>query len=66
MKQQQVPMVLTVREVADYFQVHPSSIYRLLKRRAIPAFKLGSDWRFMAEDIDRWRDGIEQDNGVKG
>ena len=47
--------VMTVREVSAYLQVHPSTIYRLLKRHQIPAFHIGSDWRFNIEEIDRWR-----------
>jgi excisionase family DNA binding protein len=50
--------VLTVKELSDYLKVHPSTIYRQLKRGKLPAFKVGSDWRF--ESIDRWR--LEQDN----
>ena len=51
--------VLTVKELSDYLKVHPSTIYRQLKRRRLPAFKVGSDWRFNIESIDRWR--LEQD-----
>jgi excisionase family DNA binding protein len=47
--------VMTVRELADYLRVHPSTIYRLLKQKRIPAFKVGSDWRFNREAIDHWR-----------
>jgi len=47
--------IMTVEDVAEYLQVHPSTIYRLLKRKRIPAFKLGSDWRFNRESIDHWR-----------
>ena len=47
--------VMTVREVSAYLQVHPSTIYRLLKRHQIPAFHMGSDWRFNIEEIDSWR-----------
>jgi excisionase family DNA binding protein len=47
--------MMTVREVSAYLRVHPSTIYRLLKRRQIPAFQVGSDWRFNIEMIDRWR-----------
>jgi excisionase family DNA binding protein len=51
--------VLTVKELSDYLKVHPSTIYRQLKRGRLPAFKVGSDWRFNIESIDRWR--LEQD-----
>ena len=47
--------VLTLQEVSKYLQVHPSTVYRLLKNNQLPAFRVGSDWRFMAESIDQWR-----------
>jgi excisionase family DNA binding protein len=47
--------VLRVSELADYLRVHPSTIFRLLKRKELPAFKVGGDWRFNVEQIDRWR-----------
>ena len=46
---------MTVREVSAYLRVHPSTIYRLLKQQQIPAFQMGSDWRFNIEAIDSWR-----------
>ena len=52
--------VLTVTEVAEYLHVHPSTIYRLLRKREIPAFRVGSDWRFNRESIDEWRTSREK------
>ena len=52
--------VMTLEEVADYLRVHPSTIYRLLKKKQLPAFKVGSDWRFNLESIDKWRAEAEQ------
>jgi excisionase family DNA binding protein len=46
--------VLTVREVAQYLRVHPSTLYKMLQRNNLPAFKVGSDWRFNREEVDRW------------
>lgn len=46
--------VMTLREVSAYLQVHPSTIYRMLKHNQIPAFHVGSDWRFNIETIDNW------------
>ena len=54
--------VLTVRDVAGYLDVHPSTVYRLLQRGGLPAFKIGSDWRFNRESIDRWR--LEQEQAL--
>jgi excisionase family DNA binding protein len=47
--------VMTVREVSAYLHVHPSTIYRMLKHHQIPAFRVGSDWRFNIEMIDSRR-----------
>ena len=56
--------VMTLEEVAGYLRVHPSTIYRLLKKKQLPAFKVGSDWRFNLESIDRWR--AEAESGRNG
>jgi excisionase family DNA binding protein len=47
--------VMTVAELSVYLRVHRSTIYRLLKQRDLPAFRIGSDWRFNVEEIDGWR-----------
>lgn len=47
--------VFTIKDVSVVLGVHPSTIYRMLKRHEITAFKVGSDWRFNIEDLDRWR-----------
>jgi len=51
--------VMTLDEVALFLHVHPSTVYRLLKGRSIPAFKVGSDWRFNKESIERWITRLE-------
>jgi excisionase family DNA binding protein len=49
-----IPPVMTLKELSDYLKVHPSTIYRLLKTGNLHAFKVGRDWRFKVEEIDRW------------
>jgi excisionase family DNA binding protein len=49
--------VLNVNDLSHYLRIHLSTIYRLLKNRELPAFKVGSDWRFNIETIDEWRMG---------
>ncbi|MBV8360714.1 MAG: helix-turn-helix domain-containing protein [Deltaproteobacteria bacterium] len=51
---------MTVGEFADFLRLHPamrlhsSTIYRLLRQGKLRAFKVGSDWCFSREAIDRW------------
>ena len=49
-----LPRVMTVKDLSEYLRVHPSTVYKLLRQRELPAFRIGSDWRFNAEVIDRW------------
>lgn len=58
--------VITVRELSEYLQVHKSTIYRLLKHHEIPAFRIGSDWRFNVEAIERWRSSREVSQKLMG
>ena len=46
--------VLTISEVSDYLRVSRQTIYRMLRRRNIPAFRIGGDWRFNIEDLEYW------------
>jgi excisionase family DNA binding protein len=47
-------MIMTTAEVADYFRVHPSTVYKLLRQHDIQAIKVGSDWRFNKHELDKW------------
>jgi excisionase family DNA binding protein len=60
--------VMTVRELADYLRVHPSTVYRLLRTNQLPGFRIGSDWRFNVEVIDQWcsREGAAVSQGSRG
>ena len=58
-------MVLTLEEVADFLHVHPSIVYRLLKNRRIPAFRMGSDWRFNQESIEQWVKKLEDEQPAR-
>jgi excisionase family DNA binding protein len=46
--------IMTVAELSEYLRVHPSTIYKLLRSGDLPGFRVGSDWRFNTELIDRW------------
>jgi excisionase family DNA binding protein len=47
-------VVLTIGEVAEMLRVHPTTVYRLLKRGDIPGFKIGGNWRVSVNALDRW------------
>ena len=46
--------ILIVKELGEILQVHPSTIYKLTRQGKIPAFRVGNDWRFRKDVIERW------------
>ncbi len=46
--------LMTIDEVAAYMRVSRFTVYRLAKGRSMPATRIGRQWRFQKEEIDRW------------
>jgi len=46
--------MMTVDEVAKYLKMKVVTIYKHAQRGKIPAFKVGSSWRFKRSTIDTW------------
>jgi excisionase family DNA binding protein len=53
--------ILTMKEVCELLRVDRSTIYRLIRLGKIPSFRIGKDWRFRKEGIERWM--VEQTRG---
>jgi excisionase family DNA binding protein len=45
---------MTADEVAEYLRMNRTMIYRLLKCKELPSFKIGTDFRLRRADIDEW------------
>lgn len=54
--------LMTLQECAEYLQISKSTLYRLMKSKTFPGFRLGADWRFRKEDVLRWLES--QSSGV--
>lgn len=46
--------IMTPKEAAKYLGFHLVTIYRLLKKREVPAVKIGGQWRFKKDVLDAW------------
>lgn len=46
--------IMDLRQVSDYLHIHPATVYRYARLGKIPAFKIGYDWRFHKQLIDKW------------
>jgi len=47
-------ILLTAEQVAHYLKVDKFTVYRLVTKKKIPAFKVGNQWRFKRRLIDAW------------
>jgi len=46
--------MMKLAEVADYLHVSMSTVHRLVRHGLIPAFRIGKDYRFGRDEIDKW------------
>ena len=46
--------LLEFREVCEYLNVSAPTLYRLIKSRQLPAYKVGGKWKFKPEDIEQY------------
>ncbi|MBU3911090.1 MAG: helix-turn-helix domain-containing protein [Candidatus Omnitrophica bacterium] len=51
---------MTVKDIAEYLDMHPMTIYKFVKNGRIPAFKVGTSWRIKRESIQKWIKEREQ------
>jgi excisionase family DNA binding protein len=48
------PEVMNLRQASHYLGVSPDTLYRYICDGLVPAFKLGSRWKFRKSVLDRW------------
>ena len=46
--------LLTIEQVARYLKVDKFTVYRLVARRKLPAYRVGNQWRFKRTVIEGW------------
>jgi excisionase family DNA binding protein len=47
----QVEEILTANQVANLLQIHPRTVYKLVKQGSLPGRKFGGGWRFSKNEI---------------
>ena len=48
------PLIMTIAEAAEYLGLHELTVRRLAREGAIPALKLGRQWRIKRDLLDKW------------
>lgn len=53
---------MTFEQAAEFLNTSSSTLYRWLREEKVPAHKLGRQWRFLREELERWRAGEPEDS----
>lgn len=46
--------IMTAKEVAEYLSIHLLTVHKYARAGKIPAFKIGTDWRFHKKYLENW------------
>ena len=46
--------IMNIKELANYLGIGRTTIYNLIKKKKIPASKIGKQYRFSRDVIDSW------------
>lgn len=49
-----LPEVLTTKQLAEFLQVSDQTVKRAIKAGKLKAFKIGKDWRIEKEEVIKW------------
>ena len=45
---------VTLAEVAQHLQIAEETVHRWIRRKGMPAHRLGRNWRFMISEVNEW------------
>jgi excisionase family DNA binding protein len=58
--------LLTLPEAAELLHVSTRTLQRMIRRKELPAFKVGGQWRVRESQLTRWIQGREDVPDAKG
>ena len=60
-----LPALMDVKEVSAYLGLHRVTVVEFARLGKLPAFKVGREWRFRADEIREWMDEQRRDPVVE-
>ncbi len=64
--EKEYPEVMTIDQIAEYLQLHKQVVYRHVKKKTIPASRIGATLRFKKSVIDAWLEDSALENLRRG
>ena len=56
-----MPEIMTLQQVAEYLKFSKDKVYHMANAGKIPAIKIGKQWRFDKNDLNKWIDKHKND-----
>jgi len=53
--------IMDIKETADYLNMKPQTVYRLLHKDKLPALKIGGQWKIKKTHLDKMFDKVLED-----
>jgi len=57
--------LLTLQQIATRLQISETTLYKLARNGKIPAIKVGNQWRFKLDDVDKWLESQKVTQGKR-
>lgn len=54
---------LSVVEISEYLGITRDSVYKWVKQKGMPAYRLGKLWKFKTDEVDLWMRKGEANEG---
>jgi excisionase family DNA binding protein len=52
--------LLTLKETADVLQLSGRTVREMVRRKELPAFKVGGQWRVNERQLTKWMQGLHE------
>jgi excisionase family DNA binding protein len=60
-----MPEIMTLQQVAEYLKFSKDKVYQMANAGKIPAIKIGKQWRFDKNDLNKWIEEHKRNYTVK-
>jgi len=54
--------LMSFNDAKKYLKISRATLYRLIHGKNVPAFKVGGQWRFRKDRLDKWLEDHENIN----
>lgn len=57
--------VLNITEACEYLRIAKPTLYKYIRKGEVPAFKMGSVWKFHKESLETWvKERVQKDTNA--